>query len=106
MLGAGLATLLAAALRPSELVIALLAIGFAWGCYALLNVNYGVFTLCLTAYIVFLLSMAGLPAIAVVHRRALCTALGGALAILAHLDILRRSRLRPESLAPEFFRVG
>jgi hypothetical protein len=55
-------------------------------------VNYALFTLNLTAYIVFLLSLSGLPAATVVHRRAAYTALGGAFALLAYLDVFRKTR--------------
>jgi hypothetical protein len=90
--GAGLGGLIAAYLHPSPAVLAALVVLFAWWAYSLLNVNYALFTLNVTAYIVFLLSLAGLPAATVVHRRAAYTALGGAFALLAYLDVFRKTR--------------
>lgn len=92
ILGAGLAGVVAAHLHPSLPVLAGLTVFFAWCAYAVLNVNYALFTLNLTAYVVFLLAMAGLPAATVVHRRALYTLLGGALALAAYLDVFMRTR--------------
>jgi uncharacterized membrane protein YccC len=92
IVGAGLAGLIAAHLHPSPPALAALVVFFAWWAYSLLNVNYALFTLNLTAYIVFLLSLSGLPAATVVHRRAAYTALGGAFALLAYLDVFRKTR--------------
>ena len=61
--------------------------------HPLLNVNYALFATNLTAYVVFLLSLSGYPPAAVVHRRAAYTLLGGALALLAYLDVFRKTRL-------------
>lgn len=93
LVGAGMAGLIAAHLHPTPTVLAALLVFFAWWAYAVLNVNYALFTLNLTAYIVFLLSLSGLPPAEVVHRRAAYTALGGALALLAYLDVFRKTRL-------------
>ncbi len=94
LLGAGLAGLIVHWVHPSPTLLAALVVFFAWWAYSLLNVNYALFTLNLTAYIVFLLSLAGLPPAAVIHRRALFTLLGGAIALLAYIDVFRRTRTR------------
>lgn len=91
LLGAGIAGLIATHLHPTPLVLASLIVFFAWWAFALLNVNYALFTTCLTAYIVFLLSLSGLPPATVVHRRAAYTLLGGALALLAYFDLFART---------------
>lgn len=91
LLGAGMAGLIAAHLHPTPVVLAALIVFFAWWAFALLNVNYALFTTCLTAYIVFLLALSGLPPATVVHRRAAYTLLGGALALLAYLDVFART---------------
>jgi uncharacterized membrane protein YccC len=93
VLGAGVAGLIAAHLHPTPAVLAALIVFFMWWAYSLLNVNYALFTLNLTAYIVFLLSLSGLPPAEVVHRRAAYTLLGGALALLAYIDVFRKTRL-------------
>ncbi len=90
--GAGLASLLAALLRPGPVWLCLLVVVFAWLSFAVFDVNYALYTLNLTAYIVFLIALSGLPAVEIVHRRTLFTALGGLLAILAHLDVLVERR--------------
>jgi hypothetical protein len=89
LIGSGLATVIAAALHPGPPTLAVLIVVFAWGCYALLRVNYALFAIGVTAYVVFLLALAGLPEIAVAGHRAAATALGGAFALLAHLFPVR-----------------
>lgn len=90
--GATLATLIAAHLQPNLWVLAGLVTFFALGCYAVNSVNYALFTLSITSYIVFLLSLNQLPGPEIAHRRALCTMAGAVIALLIHLDALRRHR--------------
>ena len=80
----GLLTVVIALLRPSTPWILLLLIPAAWGCFALVRVNYALLSLCITAYVVLLFALAGLPEPAVALHRTIATALGGAIAILAH----------------------
>jgi uncharacterized membrane protein YccC len=94
ILGAGLAGLIAEHLHPSPWILAALVVFFAWWAYSVLNVNYALFTLNMTAYIVFLLAMAGQPAAEVVRHRALYTLLGGTLALVAYVDVFWRTRRR------------
>lgn len=57
-------------------------------CFAfreLATVHYGIAVVCLTGTVVILLSFYGIPAAASVHARAIDTALGSALALLAYL---------------------
>lgn len=90
--GAWVCSLLIAHLSPSPIVLAALTSLFALLAFATNSVNYGLFTACLTAYIVFLLSLNQLPAPLIAHRRAWCTILGGIIALIIHLDALRRNR--------------
>ena len=92
--GAWLGSLLIAYLAPGPVVIAIVASGFAFLSFATNAVNYGLFAACLTGYIVFLLALNQIPGPVIAHRRAWCTALGGAIAILIHLDALSRLRFR------------
>ncbi len=92
ILGAGLAGLIAEHLHPSPWILAASVVFFAWWAYSVLNVNYALFTLNLTAYIVFLLAMAGQPAAEVVEHRALFTLLGGTLALAAYVDVFWKTR--------------
>lgn len=79
--GAIVATLIAAELRPSLWMLAGLVIVFAWLCYNLVRVNYAIYTICITSYVVFLLALAGLPAHAVVLHRIANTLIGGAIGL-------------------------
>ncbi len=92
LIGATLATVIAAHLHPTPWVLAGLVSVFAFGCYALNSVNYALFTLSMTSYIVFLLSLNQLPGPEIAHRRFWCTAAGASIALLIHLDALRRHR--------------
>ena len=92
LIGATLATLIAAHLHPTPWVLAALVTLFAFGCYALNSVNYALFTLSMTSYIVFLLSLNQLPGPEIAHRRFWCTTAGALIALLIHLDALRRHR--------------
>ncbi len=96
--GAWLGSLLIAYLTPSPVVLAFMATIFALFAFATNSVNYGLFAACLTGYIVFLLSLNQIPAPVIAHRRAWCTALGGLIALLVHLDALLTIRFpRPRA---------
>jgi hypothetical protein len=84
ILGAGILTLLMAALRPSQWwTVPLIGVA-VWSCYALQRVNYAALSFCITAYVVLLFGLAGLPEPQVALDRALATALGGIIALLTH----------------------
>ncbi len=87
IVGAALATLLVRTLHLNEVTTAMLIALFAWLAYALLNVNYGLFAIFLTAYIVFLLDFAGLSTRVIVAHRTINTALGGGLALLSYVTV-------------------
>ncbi len=93
--GAVLSTFALAHLHPDPLVLAILATLAAFLGYVTNSVNYALFSTCLTSYIVFLLSLNALPGPVIAHRRALCTIAGGVIALVIHLDALRRHRDQP-----------
>jgi hypothetical protein len=95
--GAVLSTFFLIHIHPNPLYLAILATFFAFCSYATNTVHYGLFTLCLTSYIVFLLSLNFLPGPVTAHRRAVCTILGGLIALVIHLDALRRHRSKPSA---------
>ncbi len=95
--GAVLATHFLVYLHPAPLVLAFGATVFAFLSYTSITVNYGLFSLFLTSYIVFLLSLNQLPGTVIAHRRALCTLAGGLIALVIHVDALLRHR--PQSAA-------
>lgn len=92
LVGAWLCTLMIAHVSLSPMMLAGFATLFALLAFATNPVNYGLFTACLTAYIVFLLSLNQIPGPVIAHRRALCTFAGAMIALLIHLDALRRHR--------------
>jgi hypothetical protein len=98
--GAIVASQVLAHLRPSHIVLVFLILLFAWLAYSLNNVNYGLFTFCLTAYIVSLLSLADLPSATVAHRRALCTIIGGSLALTVRLLVISYRKTHPSHPHP------
>lgn len=92
--GAWLCSLLLAHVTFSLPVLAAAATLSAFLAFATNAVNYAIFTACLTSYIVFLLSLNQIPGPVIAHRRAWCTILGGLIALVIHLDALRRHRAR------------
>jgi hypothetical protein len=87
--GAMMASFSLAHLAPARPTLAVLTLLFAWLSYSLNNVNYGLFTLCLTAYIVNLLALASLPGSVVAYHRAISTMIGGGLALTVRLLVIR-----------------
>jgi len=81
LIGAGVATLVAALLRPGPDLTAALVVVFAWGAYAMRRVHYAALTTSITACIVFLLALFGLPEPANAAHRIIATLVGGAIAL-------------------------
>jgi uncharacterized membrane protein YccC len=86
--GAILASFCIAHLHPSSVLLAGLTLLFAWLSYGTLNVNYALYSSFITGYIVFLLSLASAPGPVIAQRRALCTALGGSIALSVRLVVI------------------
>ncbi len=99
LIGAAVATLIAALLRPSPPLLVALVLLSALFCYALLNVNYAVYAIAITAYVVFILALVGLPELVAVRVRVVNTAIGGLCAFVGHFLILPRAR-RSSSAPP------
>jgi uncharacterized membrane protein YccC len=91
--GAWLVTVLVSHFPPSPAALAVFTVLFAWLSYATLNVNYATYSVCITAYIVFLLSLAQIPSAEIAQRRAFCTAVGGAIALTVRLVVIRWRRI-------------
>ncbi len=99
MAGATVATIAAAHLPLGSWWLAALATFFAYWAFATLSVNYALYSLFLTSYIVFLLSLNEIPGPEIAHRRAACTAAGALIALVIHLDALRRHRAAGRAMA-------
>jgi uncharacterized membrane protein YccC len=82
--GAVLATLLAATLHPGPVALTVLVVVMAWGAFTFYTANYSIYAIFLTALVVFLVAFGGVPADRAVADRALDTAVGGALALVAY----------------------
>ena len=87
--GAVLSSILLAHVHPSTYVLAGFVMLFTWFSYSVLNVNYALFSVCLTSYIVFLLSLNGITGSEIAHRRFVCTMIGGILALSVRLTVIR-----------------
>lgn len=85
--GAGAITLFAALAQPAPGTLIGLGVAAAWACFALQWVNYAVFSVCITAFVVFGFAVAGLPEPAMAGHRALATLLGGVVAIAGQLAV-------------------
>jgi ABC-type multidrug transport system fused ATPase/permease subunit len=102
VLGAGIALALARLLPLPTWLIPILVVGSAWGCYALQAVNYAVFSVFITLYIVFLFRFGGFSETAAAHVRLVNTIVGGglALAIDAGWKAMASKRIPPGAKAP------
>src|SRR6185437_5834610 len=98
--GAVISTVFLVHIHPNPFYLAALATFFALWSYATNTVNYGLYTLFLTSYIVFLLSLNALPGPVIAHRRALSTIAGGLIALVIHIDAIRRLRRKTANAAP------
>ena len=98
--GAVLATLIAATFNPGPYALAALATVLAVGIFAFLYANYGLFTVSITAYIIFVVAFAGLPESATAIDRLLDTTIGATLtlAVYALWPSWERSKL-PDTTA-------
>jgi hypothetical protein len=90
--GAVLATLLVQHVAMGPWWLAVGVTLCAYGAFVTTSVNYGMFSLFLTSYIVFLLGLNQLPGPEIAHRRAACTTAGALIALVIHVDALRRHR--------------
>ncbi len=75
--------------HPPDAGLAVLVTLFTWLAYSVNNVNYALFSTCLTAYIVFLLSLNGTPSAEIARHRFVCTLLGGVIALAVRLVVIR-----------------
>lgn len=87
--------------NPSPIVLAAFTLLFAWLSYGTVNVNYALFSVCITGYIIFLLSLNSVPGPVIAQRRAISTAIGGALALTVRLVVIsyRKKLLRDSAQA-------
>ena len=92
MCGAIAASFCLAHIHTTPIILAAFTVLFAWLAYGILNVNYALFSMAVTGYIVFLLSLNEVPGPALAERRAFCTALGAAIALCGRLVVITYRR--------------
>jgi hypothetical protein len=92
MCGAIAVSFCLAHLHPTPIVLASFTVLFAWLAYGVLNVNYALFSMAITGYIVFLLALNEIPGKLIAERRTFCTALGGAIALCMRLVVISYRR--------------
>jgi hypothetical protein len=80
--GAVVASAAIVALHPSWGVLAVLVVLAAFGAYLFQKATYGLLSACVTAYVVFLLSLAGQPERQVAMARVAATALGAVVGLV------------------------
>jgi MFS family permease len=101
LMGAALALVLARFVPLETAVIVALVLVSAWGCYALQAVNYAMFSMFTTMYIVFLFRVGGFSQTSAAHIRLMNTALGAAAALVvdAGAKWVRTSREKAKVVA-------
>jgi uncharacterized membrane protein YccC len=85
IVGVVAATALVLAVPDTPHVYLALAVLFAAVSYAAFQLNYGLFSLMVTAYVVFLLALLGTPEATAVQNRLVATIAGGVLAMASYL---------------------
>jgi uncharacterized membrane protein YccC len=85
IVGVVAATAIVVAVPDTPHITLALAIFFAAISYAAFQVNYGLFSLTVTAYVVFLLALVGTPEATAVQNRLVATVIGGLLAMASYL---------------------
>ena len=94
ILGAGIAALIVTELHPRSAVVIVLLLAFVWAGYALFRMNYTIFTIAITGYVVFILKLSGVGEITAITARAIDTIAGGGLALLRATRFGRRGPRR------------
>jgi uncharacterized membrane protein YccC len=82
--GAVVASTVAFFVHPYPATLVVLSVIFAFGGFVLFNVNYALFTMSITGYVIFLLALGGLPEHVALVSRIEETLIGGALALAAY----------------------
>ena len=77
--------MLVAAVRPDTSGLAVMFGVASFLAFVMVRVNYALFSVCVTGYVVFLLAFAALPAYSTAGQRVESTLIGGALAVSAYL---------------------
>jgi hypothetical protein len=82
IVGVVLTTLIVMWLKPSGITLAIFTLPCAWLCFSLFKASYTLYSVCITAYIVFMLSFIGIPEMSVLTNRLIATFVGGTFALI------------------------
>ena len=85
VLGAAIATAIAYLFAPGPVALIVLVLGFVWGAYGFGTANYAAASICITCYVIFLMTLAGIPEATAAWDRIVYTAIAGALALCAYV---------------------
>ena len=85
VLGAAGATAIAYLFAPGPIALVVLVLGFVWGAYGFGTANYAAVSICITGYVVFLMTLAGIPEATAATDRIIYTAIAGVLALGAYV---------------------
>ena len=83
VLGAAIATAIAYLFAPGPVALIVLVLAFVWGAYGFGTANYAAVTICITGYVIFLMTLAGIPEATTAWDRIVYTAIAGVLALFA-----------------------
>ncbi|MEO6896971.1 MAG: FUSC family protein [Caldimonas sp.] len=84
VLGAAGATAIAIVFAPGPVALVVLVLAFVWGAYGFGIPNYSAASLCITGYVVFLMTLAGIPGATAATDRIIYTVIAGGLALCAY----------------------
>lgn len=85
VLGAAGATAIAYLFAPGPVALVALVLAFVWGAYAFAGANYAAVSISITGYVIFLMTLAGIPEATAATDRIIYTATAGVLALCAYL---------------------
>lgn len=85
VLGAAGATAIAYLFAPNPVALVVLVLGSVWGAYGFRHANYAAASVCITGYVVFLMTLSGMPGVAAATDRIVYTAVAGVLALGAYV---------------------
>ena len=85
VLGAAGATVIAYLFAPGPVPLIVLVLGFVWGAYGFVTANYAAVSICITGYVIFLVTLTGIPEATAATDRIIYTAIAGVLALCAYL---------------------
>jgi uncharacterized membrane protein YccC len=92
MCGAIVISFCLAHMNPGPIALAAFTVVFAWLSFGLANVNYALFSMAITGYIVFLLALNQVPGPTIAIHRTLSTAVGGVIALCTRIIVISYRR--------------